>query len=49
MNSRELIKKLEDDGWALKNTKGSYHVFRHLRSPATSRCRIRRKISGSDW
>ena len=29
MNSRQLIKKLEQDGWALRGVKGSHHVFTH--------------------
>ncbi|MDC8011024.1 type II toxin-antitoxin system HicA family toxin [Tahibacter soli] len=33
MNSRELIKRLKDDGWELKNVKGSHHVFRHPTKP----------------
>lgn len=29
MNSREIIKKLEQDGWKLVGTKGSHHQFKH--------------------
>ena len=29
MNSRELIKKLELDGWRLNRSKGSHHIFIH--------------------
>ena len=29
MNSRELIKKLEADGWVLDRVKGSHHQFKH--------------------
>ncbi|MDO5679775.1 MAG: type II toxin-antitoxin system HicA family toxin [Pelistega sp.] len=29
MNSKDLIKLLEANGWQLKNVKGSHHVFRH--------------------
>lgn len=29
MNSRELIKQLEADGWTLRGVKGSHHVFVH--------------------
>jgi predicted RNA binding protein YcfA (HicA-like mRNA interferase family) len=29
MNSKELISKLEKDGWTLRGSKGSHHVFIH--------------------
>jgi len=29
MNSKELIKALEKDGWVLWGSKGSHHVFNH--------------------
>jgi predicted RNA binding protein YcfA (HicA-like mRNA interferase family) len=29
MNSKELISKLEKDGWILRGSKGSHHVFTH--------------------
>ena len=29
MDSRELIKRLQQDGWALVCTKGSHHQFKH--------------------
>jgi predicted RNA binding protein YcfA (HicA-like mRNA interferase family) len=29
MNSKELIKLLEKDGWILRGSKGSNHVFKH--------------------
>ena len=29
MNSRELIKLLENDGWYLVNTRGSHHQYKH--------------------
>ena len=29
MNSKELIKLLERDGWVLRGSKGSHHVFCH--------------------
>jgi predicted RNA binding protein YcfA (HicA-like mRNA interferase family) len=29
MGSREIIKRLRDDGWILVRTKGSHHQFRH--------------------
>lgn len=29
MNSSILIKMLEEDGWVLKNAKGSHHHFKH--------------------
>ena len=31
MNSKELIKVLEKDGWVLRGSKGSHHVFNHPR------------------
>ena len=33
MNSRQLIEQLEDDGWVLRGTKGSHHVFTHPKKP----------------
>lgn len=29
MNSREVIKKLKNDGWVLVRVKGSHHQFKH--------------------
>ena len=29
MNSKELISKLEKDGWILRGSKGSHHIFTH--------------------
>lgn len=29
MNSRELIKRIEDDGWFLVGARGSHHQFKH--------------------
>jgi predicted RNA binding protein YcfA (HicA-like mRNA interferase family) len=29
MNSKELIKLLEVDGWVLRGSRGSHHVFKH--------------------
>jgi predicted RNA binding protein YcfA (HicA-like mRNA interferase family) len=29
MKSKELIKALEKDGWVLRGSKGSHHVFNH--------------------
>lgn len=31
MNSKDLIKALETNGWVLRGSKGSHHVFRHPR------------------
>ena len=33
MNSKELIKLLEKDGWILRGSKGSHHVFNHPLKP----------------
>ena len=33
MNSKELVKRLEADGWVLRNVKGSHHVFKHHSKP----------------
>lgn len=35
MNSREIIKRLEEDGWRLDRTAGSHHHFRHPSKPGT--------------
>jgi predicted RNA binding protein YcfA (HicA-like mRNA interferase family) len=29
MHSKEVIKKIENDGWQLVRTKGSHHHFKH--------------------
>ncbi|WP_213767181.1 type II toxin-antitoxin system HicA family toxin [Caballeronia sp. dw_19] len=29
MNSKDVIRKLEADGWSLIRTKGSHHHFKH--------------------
>ena len=33
MNSKELIKQLTDDGWILRGSKGSHHVYVHPLKP----------------
>ena len=33
MNSREVIKKLQYDGWLLHHTKGDHHQFKHPKKP----------------
>ena len=33
MKAREIIKRLEQDGWFLKRSKGSHHIFRHTVKP----------------
>lgn len=33
VNSKQVIKLLEADGWGLRNVKGSHHVFRHPTKP----------------
>lgn len=33
MQSRELIKELERDGWTLHSVTGSHHHFRHPAKP----------------
>ncbi|MBI3453390.1 MAG: type II toxin-antitoxin system HicA family toxin [Rhodospirillales bacterium] len=33
MNSRDVIRALEADGWHLARTKGSHHQFRHPSKP----------------
>ena len=33
MSSRELIKQLEADGWFLRDSKGSHHIFEHPYKP----------------
>ena len=29
VNSKDLIKRLEAEGWVLRGTKGSHHIFVH--------------------
>mgnify|MGYP003578456202 CR=1 FL=1 len=33
MNSKEIIKQLEQAGWVLRNVKGSHHVYEHPDRP----------------
>ncbi len=33
MKSSDIIKKLEKDGWVLKNVRGSHHQFVHPKKP----------------
>jgi len=33
MNSREVIRRLKQDGWILVRTKGSHHQFKHPEKP----------------
>lgn len=33
MNSTELIRELEQDGWELSHVRGSHHVYRHPIKP----------------
>ncbi|MCC7277734.1 MAG: type II toxin-antitoxin system HicA family toxin [Chromatiaceae bacterium] len=33
MNSRDIIKRLEADGWRLVRVRGSHHQFRHPTRP----------------
>lgn len=34
-NSRDIKRRLEQDGWVLDRVTGSHHVFKHPRRPAT--------------
>lgn len=33
MNSKELIKRLETEGWVLRSVKGSHHIYTHPSQP----------------
>lgn len=33
MDSKELIKRLEAEGWTLRGVKGSHHIFTHPTRP----------------
>jgi predicted RNA binding protein YcfA (HicA-like mRNA interferase family) len=35
VSSREVIRKLQDDGWELKRVSGSHHHFRHATKQGT--------------
>jgi predicted RNA binding protein YcfA (HicA-like mRNA interferase family) len=35
IDSRDIIKKLEAEGWKLDRVNGSHHHFRHLSKPGT--------------
>lgn len=34
-NSKEIIKRLEKEGWILVRTNGSHHQFKHPSKPGT--------------
>jgi predicted RNA binding protein YcfA (HicA-like mRNA interferase family) len=36
MNSKTVIRMLEQDGWVLKRVRGSHHHFRHPTRPGTA-------------
>ena len=44
MNSKDVIRKLEADGWSLIRTKGSHHHFKHPTKPGLVTVRIRKWI-----
>jgi predicted RNA binding protein YcfA (HicA-like mRNA interferase family) len=33
MNSKQVVKLLEADGWELRTVRGSHHIFRHPTKP----------------
>lgn len=33
MNSKQIIKQLEADGWTLRSVRGSHHIFTHPGKP----------------
>ncbi len=33
MNSKQVIKQLEDDGWALRGVRGSHPIYTHPSKP----------------
>jgi predicted RNA binding protein YcfA (HicA-like mRNA interferase family) len=33
MNSKEIIKQMEEDGWMLRAIRGSHHIFNHPNKP----------------
>jgi predicted RNA binding protein YcfA (HicA-like mRNA interferase family) len=35
MKYREVVKILEQDGWYLKRSSGSHHIYKHLSKPGT--------------
>lgn len=35
VNSRDIIRAIEEDGWRLDRVKGSHHQFRHPTKPGT--------------
>jgi predicted RNase H-like HicB family nuclease/predicted RNA binding protein YcfA (HicA-like mRNA interferase family) len=39
MKVRDIVKRLEADGWRLARTKGSHHQYRHPSKPGTVTCR----------
>ena len=33
MNSKQVIKQLEEDGWTLRGVRGSHHIYTHPSKP----------------
>jgi predicted RNA binding protein YcfA (HicA-like mRNA interferase family) len=33
VNSKQLVKLLEDDGWTLRGVRGSHHIYTHPSKP----------------
>ncbi len=48
-NSRDIKRRLEQEGWILERIAGSHHVFKHPRTRATLVCPIRGKTWASAW
>lgn len=40
MKVREVIKKLEQNGWYLKRTKGSHRQYKHSRKSGTGKLNV---------
>jgi predicted RNA binding protein YcfA (HicA-like mRNA interferase family) len=35
MSSREVIRRLEEEGWRLERVAGSHHIYRHPNKPGS--------------
>ncbi len=43
-NSRDIIRRLDTDGFGLVSVRGSHHKYRHARAAGRLSCRIHARI-----
>jgi len=48
-NSRDIKRRLEQEGWVVDRVTGSHHVFKHPRRPATIVLHTLRRTWAEGW